>query len=71
MSSNQELLDIKAMDALRLGTGLLPSYSLGGDRYLFSDINTGQFVLGANLWEFFRDNYEELKDSGIIEEVFG
>ena len=71
MSSKQALLDIKAMDALRLAEGVLPSFSLGGDNYLFSDIHTGQFVFGGNLWELFRDSYEELKDAGVIEEVFG
>jgi len=71
MSSKQALLDIKAMDALRLAENILPSYSLGGDNYLFSDTSTGQFVFGGNLWEIFRDDYSFLKDSGIIEEVFG
>jgi len=71
MSSNQELLDLKAMDALRLGQNILPSFSLGGDNYMFSDTSTGQFVMAGNLWEIFRDDYSFLKDSGVIEEVFG
>jgi len=71
MSSNQELLDLKAMDALRLGQNILPSFSLGGDNYMFSDTSTGQFVMAGNLWEIFRDDYGFLKDSGVIEEVFG
>lgn len=53
-----------AVDTITEFLGLSLGKILDGNNVLFREVATGQFAFSADIWTYFRENYEELKMAG-------